>query len=327
MKHLASFAPKPRQRGIAFIVVLWVIAMLAIMLGGFSLITRTENLQARHLFDSTQARYAAEAGLNLAVFELRKTDPVERWIGDGRPYTFHYGDAEIEVRITDDSGKFDLNSVCNSNGASMMAQPPAAGVAASGMGILVNLFASHGMPFDQAEALGVAVADFCDPDDLTQPNGAEAPEYEAAGLSYQPKNAPFDTVSELQQVLGMTHSLFSQIEPSLTIYSGRPSPTAAYADEQMLAAMYPDAAPEELAALVQQRQSMSQADMMAAGGLTLPDGTSLMAGGGGLTYSVKSRAKLPNGASTTLDATIRMGGVSASGRPYVILRWRDGEAA
>ncbi len=52
-----------------------------------------------------------------------------------------------------------------------------------------------------------------------------------------------------------------------------------------------------------------------------------MAGGGGLTYSVKSRAKLPNGASTVLDATIRMGGVSSAGRPFVILRWRDGETS
>ena len=56
-------------------------------------------------------------------------------------------------------------------------------------------------------------------------------------------------------------------------------------------------------------------------------GRRIMAGGGGLTYSVKSRAKLPNGASTVLDATIRMGGVSTAGRPFVILRWRDGETS
>ncbi len=50
-------------------------------------------------------------------------------------------------------------------------------------------------------------------------------------------------------------------------------------------------------------------------------------GGGGVTYSVQSRAKLPNGTSTTLDATIRMGGVNPAGRPFVILRWRDGETS
>ena len=303
-------ASPARVRGVAFVLVLWVIAMLAILLGSFSMVARTENLQSRHLFDTTQARYAAEAGLNLAVYELRKSDPAERWIGDGRPYTFGYGDAEIEVRITDDSGKIDLNSAASSSNPTT----------------LVNLFTARGVEHDRAIALAAAVIDWVDTDDQTQPNGAEIAEYKAAGLSYGPKNAPFDTVSELQQVLGMDYALYEKLEPSLTIYSGNASPSAAFASVDTLRAMYPDVSPDELAALVAQRQSMSPADMASAG-LTLPDGTPLVAGGGGLTYSVKSRAKLPNGASTTLDATIRMGGINAAGRPYVILRWRDGETS
>lgn len=312
-----------RTRGVAFVLVLWVIAMLAILLGSFSLIARTENLQARHLFDTTQARYAAEAGLNLAVYELRKADPLERWVGDGRPYRFNYGGAEIEVQITDESGKIDLNSNCNSAMGAGAGMPPGSG----SNSILVNLFMSRGgLPLDQAEALGAAVADWCDPDDLAQPNGAEIADYKAAGLSYGPKNAPFDTVSELQQVLGMNYELFSKVEPALTIYSGRSAPNAGSAPLEALQAMYPDVSTEELQQLIQMRQSMNPNDLAGAG-LTLPDGTPLMAGGGGLTYSVKSRAKLPNGASTTLDATVRMGGVGAGGRPYSILRWRDGEAS
>ena len=297
---------RTRQRGIAFVLVLWVIAMLSILLGSFSLVARTENLQSRHLFDSTQARYAAEAGLNLAVYELRKSDPLQRWVGDGRPYTFAYGDAEIEVRITDDSGKIDIN--------------------AADENMLMGLFTARGLDLDQAQALKDAILDWRDPDDDTRANGAEAPQYKAAGLSYGPKNAPFDTVSELQQVLGMNYALFEKLEPALTIYSGSSKPSAAFADAETLAAMYPDVPLEQLQQLIQQRQSMAPGDL-AGGALTLPDGTPIVAGGGGLTYSVKSRAKLPNGASTTLDATIRMGGVSAAGRPFVILRWRDGETS
>ena len=311
-------------RGVAFILVLWVIAMLAILLGSFSLVARTESLQARHLFDTTQARYAAEAGLNLAVFELAKADPIEKWAGDGRPYAFNYGDAQIEVRITDDTGKIDLNSVCTMQASAMTA--PNGGGPATGLSLLVNLFVSHGVQLEKAQSLVAAISDWCDPGDDTQPNGAEINEYKAAGLSYGPKNAPFDTVSELQQVLGMNYAIFAQIEPSLTIHSGQGQPNSGLADAATLAAMYPDATPEELQQLVQQRQSMPPSELAAAG-LTLPDGTPLVAGGGGLTYSVKSRAKLPNGASTILDATIRMGGVSAAGRPFVILRWRDGETS
>jgi general secretion pathway protein K len=299
-------APKS-ERGIAFVLVLWVIAMLSIMLGSFALVARTENMQSRHLFDTTQARYAAEAGLNLAIFELRKADPMQKWIADGRPYRFGYGDAEIEVSIQDDSGKIDINAAAN-NGD-----------------LLVNLFVTHGVDLDRAVALSDAVKDWIDADDLKQPNGAEAEDYKAAGLTYAPKNAPFDTVSELQQVLGMTYDIYQRIEPAITIYSGRSTPNAGFANEDALRALYPDAPPEVIAQLVQQIQSQPPGGD--PGAVLAPDGTPIMAGGGGLTYSVKSRAKLPNGASTVLDATIRMGGVSSAGRPFVILRWRDGETS
>jgi general secretion pathway protein K len=294
-----------RARGIAFVLVLWVIAMLAILLGSFSLVARTENLQSRHLFDSTQARYAAEAGLNLAVFELRKADPLEQWVGDGRPYQFNFGDAQIEVRITDDSGKIDINTVDEK--------------------MLGTLFIARGLALDQSEALANAVLDWRDPDDETRPNGAEIAQYKAAGLRYGPKNAPFDTVSELQQVLGMTYALYAKLEPALTIYSGRSEPSAAFAPAEALEGM--GCTPEQARELVRQRQALATADMASAGLIGCDGATPVVAGGGGLTYSVKSRAKLPNGASTTLDATIRMGGVSAAGRPFVILRWRDGETS
>ena len=296
--------PRARMRGVAFVLVLWVIAMLSILLGSFALVARTESLQSRHLFDTTQARYAAEAGLNLAIFELRKPDQTQRWIADGRPYRFGYGNAEIEIAITDDSGKIDINT--------------------ADAELLTGLFMGRGMPQEQADALAAAVVDWRDPDDLEQPNGAEAPEYKSAGLSYTPKNAPFDTVSELQQVLGMNYDLYEKVEPALTIYSGRSGPNSGTAPKEALIAM--GCTPEQADQIIQQRQSMAPGDMAAAG-ITGCDGAPIMAGGGGLTYSVKSRAKLPNGASTVLDATIRMGGINAAGRPYVILRWRDGETS
>jgi general secretion pathway protein K len=305
--HRHAFAARAKARGIAFVLVLWVIAMLAILLGSFSLIARTESMQSRHLFDTTQARYAAEAGLNLAVYELRKQDPASRWVGDGRPYRFGYGDAEIEVSITDDSGKIDINSAANNPD------------------LLFNLFATRGVPLDKAQQLSDAIQDWIDPDDMTRPDGAEIAEYKAAGLSYGPKNAPFDTVSELQQVLGMTYDLYEKIEPGITIYSGRNNPTASFANPIALQALYPDASPEQIQQFIQQLQSQQPGTQNQP--VIAPDGTPVVAGGGGLTYSVKSRAKLPNGASTVLDATIRMGGVSTAGRPFVVLRWRDGETS
>lgn len=299
--------PSLRQRGVAFLLVLWVIAMLSVLLASFALIARTELVQARHLFDTAQARYAAEAGLDLAVYELRKGDPASRWVGDGRPYSFGFGNADVEVKITDDSGKIDINTPNEQT--------------------LRNLFASRGLDAERAQALAAAILDWTDPDDDTRINGAEIAQYKSAGLSYGPRNAPFDTVTELQQVLGMNYELFRQIEPALTIYSGQGAPNLAYAPLEALLAqegMTPECAEQ----IIAWRQSLQPGDPAAPSPppCAVEAGISVqLAGGGGLTYSVQSRAKLPNGASTTLDATIRMGGINAAGRPYVILRWRDGE--
>lgn len=295
-----------RQRGLAFLLVLWVVAMLTILLGSFALIARTENIQARHMFDTTQARYAAEAGLNLAVYEMRKADPMLRWVGDGRPYVFGFGDAEVEVRITDDSGKINLNSA-----------DPAT---------LRNLFMARGVTEEKAEALAAAIRDWVDGDDETSLDGAEEGDYKAAGLSYGPANAPFTTVSELQQVLGMNYELFTQVEPALTVFSAQGTPNAQYAPLEALEAL-PDMTADCARQIIAQRQAIQPGDTPPPGEPLCGVSIGAVAGGGGVTYSVQSRATLPNGASTTLDATIRMGGVNAAGRPFVILRWRDGETS
>lgn len=296
-----------RQGGVAFVLVMWVIAMLSVLLGSFALVARTEGLQSRHLFDTTTARYAAEAGLNLAVYGLSKSDPMQKWMADGRPYTFMFDEAEVEISITDDAGKIDIN----------------AADAAS----LKNLFIGAGVDEQKADELAGAIQDWRDPDDLTTLNGAERADYRAVDLPYSPRNAPFETLSEIQQVFGMDYELYTRIEPAITMFSGRSNPSAAYAPLEALMAI-PGMTQEQAQALIDLRQQVAPGLLNQGGaGLLMPDGTPLMADGGGLTYSIKSRATLPNGASTVLDATIRLGGMNSAGRPYVVLRWRDGENA
>src|SRR4029077_17167293 len=124
---------------------------------------------------------------------------------------------------TDESGKIDINS--------------------AGDDILQQLFVSIGMSPDQAGQLSPAIQDWRAPDDLERPHGAEASEYKSAGLSYVPRNAPFQTVSEVQQVLGMNYELYSRIEPAITIYAGGAEPNAAYAPLEALLAL-PGMTPE-----------------------------------------------------------------------------------
>jgi len=62
--------------------------------------------------------------------------------------------------------------------------------------------------FDEAEQLADAILDWRDPDDLTRTNGAEADDYEAEGLDYKPSDGPFNLLTELLLVRGVTGELF-----------------------------------------------------------------------------------------------------------------------
>jgi general secretion pathway protein K len=290
-----------RQCGIAFIVVLWLLALLSIVLGSFALLARSESLQARHYYDGTRARYAAEAGIAQAAYALAFPDQAQRWLPDGRPYTLDYADMALEIRITDESGKLDIN--------------------AADEGMLARFFEGQGLELERAVALAAAIIDWRDPDDLLMPNGAELPEYEAADLRYGPANAPFVLLSELQQVLGMNYELFQQVAPLLTVHSGQPMPNPAFAAIGLLQSL-PGLDPELARQIIALRESYDPASGLPPP--LLPDGSPAVAPGGTGTYSIRARATLPNGAWTELDSTIRLGGGGHSGLAYTVLRWQEG---
>ena len=296
---------KRNQKGIALVMVLWVSVLIAVLLASFSLSARVEALQGRNLLDATRARYAAEAGLHRAAYELRSTSPELRWVADGRIYPMEFEGAEIEIELYDETGKIDLN----------VSDPV----------LLGALFESGGLPKPDADALAAAVVDWRDPDDLISPNGAEEGEYKAAGRNYKPRNAPFETVSELQQVLGMSFELYRELEPSLTIYSGRAQPNPAFASPEVLA-LIPGMNPDLVQMFVQQRQQAIGGPGPSGLPLALPDGSPVVAQGGGLTYTIRSRATLPGGATAGLEATVRLGASMVARRPFRIVRWRDGES-
>ncbi|RFF26536.1 MULTISPECIES: general secretion pathway protein GspK [unclassified Wenzhouxiangella] len=285
------------QRGIALIVVLWILVLLTIVVGTYAVLARTESLQARFLLDTTRARYAAEAGIHRAAFEMRNSDVETRWVPDGRPYTLEFGGAEVEIRITDESGKMDLNSTSAEE--------------------LSNLFMSRGMEETEAWHLADAIEDWRDEDDLPRLYGAELIEYESAGYPYGPANEPFASVDELQQVIGMSWDLFRELEPMLTVHSrGRINPAFASAD---VLAADPEITAEDAAAFVEERRQFHPRDQQA---LFLPNGQTVSLQGGGRTFSIRSRATLDSGTWNEVQATIELGG-DQRGRPFRVLRWRD----
>jgi general secretion pathway protein K len=279
--------------------VLWILLLVTISTGAYTLMARMDVLEAHTVLWGTRARLAAEAGLNLAVVALRDPDENNRWVPDGRPYELVYQDTSLEIRVTDERGKLDINTV--------------------GEPALYQLFLNNGLDDDQAIYLAAAVKDWSDGDELERPNGAEVDAYLAAGLSIGPGNHNFVMVEELLQVLGMSWELFQAMEPGLTVFSKTSEPEPAYAPVEALMAR-PEMTREEALNFVDERHSQDAATSL---GAELPGGQVAMARGRGLTYSILAKATLPNGVWDQVEATVRLGG-SPDGRAFRILRWREG---
>lgn len=278
-----------RARGVALLLVMWLTMLLAAVVGAFALNAQMEKLQGRTLSRGVVAAQAARAGVEYALTRLADDDPRRQWLPDGRDYEWRFGGARVRIVVVDESGKVDLNS--------------------ADVELLSRLFTAVGVDRAQAADLAGAIADWRDPDDLVQPQGgAEDPAYASAGLSWGAKDAPFDTVAELEQVIGMTPAIYASVAPHLTVYSGQMVPDAQFADATVLQAMGIDPAP-----ILEQRKARGPAGA---------DAPAL--GGGSGTYSIDSRARLPDGRQSVLRVVVRAGIGNVPGSAYTALRWEEG---
>lgn len=288
-----------RQRGVALVLVLWILLLVTISTGAYTLMARMDQLEAHTVLSGTRARMAAEAGMNLAVLALRDPDETTRIVPDGRPYFLDFQGILVEVQVTDERGKLDINATNEQT--------------------LWQMLTGHGLEQADAVLLAAAIMDWSDPDDIERAHGAELGSYEAAGLAVGPGNRSFIMIEELLQVLGMPWELFSRMAPGLTVFSKTGQPDPAYAPVEALLAL-PEVTEEEALNFVEQRHSQ---DTLGGAGAVLPSGQVAMARGRGLTYSILAKATLPNGVWDQVEATIRLGG-GPNGVPYRILRWREG---
>ncbi|MGH8029954.1 MAG: general secretion pathway protein GspK [Arenimonas sp.] len=284
---------RSNHRGAALLLVLWVLVLLTGLVAVFAVTARTESLQGRYLARSTAARYLAEAGIEVAAVRLSSSDPTRLWMPDGRPYVFELDGAQVEVRVRDESGRIDLNA----------AAPE----------LLAALVVAVGGDPVKAASIGAAIQDFRDGDNLLSVGGgAEDGEYAAADLPYGAKDRAFESVTELQQVLGIDHELYRKLAPHVTINTGLARPEAVYADAPVLQAL--GLGPLQVQAIMAGREPV------APGAPVVP----LAASGTG-TYSISSRATRLDGTRAVVHATVRLGATSGLGLLYTPLAWRVGD--
>ena len=286
--------PAPRAaRGAALLLVLWVLVLLTGLVAVFAVTARTEALQGRYLARGTAARYLAEAGIEVAALRMSSSDPARMWQPDGRPYRFDIEGAQVEVRVRDEAGRVDLNA----------AAPE----------LLAALVVAVGGDAAGSARIGAAIQDFRDGDNLLSPGGgAEDPDYAAADRPYGAKDRAFESVTELQQVLGIDHALYVKLAPHVTINTGLAQPEATFADGPVLQAL--GLGSTQVETILAGREPIDP---------TVP--VAPLAASGTGTYSISSRATRPDGTRAVVHATVRLGATSGLGQLYTPLAWRVGD--
>jgi len=270
-------------RGFALVSVLWLIVLLSVLAMGLSYTSRQSTQAMISLVGGTQARYLAEGGVQLVTMNLLSRNPVDRMLADGETIDVELPGGHVSVTVSDENGKVDINA----------ARAP----------LLARLFYSLDVDQTAADALADAIADFRDEDDLTRLNGAEDSDYLAAGLMAGAKDAPFTSVEELQQVLGMTPEIYSAVLPHITIYSRHQGINPEVASLQVLMAVSDDS-PMTLASYVQQRRANHR------DGLPMPSPPTIdrqmLSRTRGVTYAMTAVGITEAGQQSGMSTTIRL---------------------
>lgn len=292
---------KKHQHGIALVLVLWATTLLTVIAASFAFSMRTDTLLAQNLAASARAQALADAGVQRALYEMFKPiADLQRWKGDGVPHQWEFGGGKLSIMVLDVSGKIDLNSASDD--------------------LLKGLLKSVGLTDEESNILLDAIVDWRDGDDLPRPKGAEVVEYKAAGLKYRPANAPFETVNELQRVLGMTPDLYANLADALTVDSHQAGINAAIAPKKVLLAL-PGATVALVDAYLIARQEALVKNLPPP---PFAPAAAAVAGDDGSVYSVRAEAALPDGTVFIREAVVKID--QGAVRKFVFFSWKEGEA-
>ncbi|HLC20826.1 MAG TPA: hypothetical protein VJM10_01790 [Candidatus Methylomirabilis sp.] len=186
------------QRGMALMVVLWILAFLGVIFTTFTFSMRTELAAAGNFREEAEGYHFAEAGIYQAAAELINADRnappgstgydalLERWRTNPAAHqNVPLGRGNYWVTVTDEESKIPLNGATDP--------------------MLRRLFSNSGVRDERLLSVIVdSIQDWRDLDNLHRASGAEDDYYLSLPTPYRAKNADFAVIDELLLVKGMT---------------------------------------------------------------------------------------------------------------------------
>lgn len=273
------------DRGIALVLVLWLLVLLSILVVGFSGDARTQLQLARNQNEAAAAQAIADAGVTFAILGVFDPSPATQWRADGRQYVLRYGGGVLQVSLQDEGGKIDIN----------VAPLP----------LLNNLFQTVGIPnAEQLARAVVAARPRRSPDDVGRSADVEA-------------TPAFAAVEELRRMPGMDKTSYDSVAPFVTVYSGSPRFDPMTAPRTVLLSL-PDAQEDAVDHFMAQRATASTITADFAAVANHPD---FAAAAPLRVFTVRSEAETATGARFVRAAVVTLLGPAET--PYRILAWRS----
>jgi len=197
------------RQGIALILVLISVVVLAVLAAGFAYSMRVEVKLARNASSERELEWLGRSGVELARYVLGQqmlisAEPYDslnqKWAGgpgglatsnsplaDIQLENVEIGGGRISIKIVDCERKMNIN---------LAAEP-----------MLQQAMTLAGLDAAGAQTVVACIQDWIDPDDAAHVSGAEKEFYEGGSPSYVPKNGPIDDLSEMLLIKWVTPDL------------------------------------------------------------------------------------------------------------------------
>ena len=188
------------EGGFALLVVLWSLALIALLVAQLTAAGRSETQIAANLRGNAVLQAAADGAVHEAMLRLWQG----RWAPDGRLHEFRAGAATVTVRVHDQARLVNPNT--------------------APLDLIQLLLRSVGVENGKSVVLARAIVDWRSTGPQSLSGGLKLAQYQAAGLPYGPPNRPFDSLNELGLVAGMTPVVLARIRPFLSLYQEGDAP-------------------------------------------------------------------------------------------------------
>jgi general secretion pathway protein K len=279
--------------GFILVAVLWILSALAALASVYAVYVTNTAMAARGYGFRLQAQALISAALDLTAYRLIGFDDSSRPTSGAFDFQVDRSSASVEFRS--EGARVDLNVAPKE--------------------LLAGLFVGLGAGPDDANSYADRIIAW-----RTKPApGAVNPEldaYKEAGLTYGPRQAPFQSTAELRLVRDLPGQAVDAVLPFVTIFNGQPGVDVNTAAPEVIAAL-PHISAASVDQILKQRDPSNPQAVLPLLGLA----SSSAAIGARKAVRALVHITLETGRKVNADVVLLLAGEGAE--PYRILAWRD----